>query len=409
MLGGERGVRVLARRRRSGRNGLLTPEDFRYEVRLERLRADRRRIPFCVVRLALRGKSRRRGEMRRLAQLILRHVRATDEKSVLGRSVLALLLVDTPEMGGRTVVDRLEDLALRSGFDVQISLRTYDPDAFGDNTSGDGAGSDESVSSDDEITGQGDGSDPGVPLPGRSYVPATKLSPAGVGSATGAFAMAEGRKIRIDYPVSTEFTRTSLLSSVLKRGIDIVTASIGLVFATPVLATAAIALLLDSKGPVIFSQLREGRGGNAFRIYKLRTMHTDAEARQASLRDLSERDGPAYKMKNDPRVTRVGRFLRSTCIDELPQLFNVLKGEMSIVGPRPLPVAESRACEAWHRRRLDVRPGLTCDWQINKQAAETFDDWMRLDLAYVDRGGVMRDLWLMVQTLRVPMGGRGGD
>lgn len=413
IFAGERSRRGYARRRRAGTLGLLTPEDFRYEVRMERLRADRRGIPFCVVRLALNGRNRRRGEMRRLTNLILRNVRATDEKSVLGRYVLALLLVDTAEMGGRTVLDRLEDLALRSGFDVKISLRTYDPEAFGDDQN-------EPPADFDENNGSGHGDTKGDGIADEiGKQSSVRLAPAvvksagtvgtAVGTAVGTVALASGRKIRIDHPVSSEYIRTSLFSAFLKRSIDISAASVGLIIAAPVLAASAIAIRLDSKGSPLFSQMREGRGGTTFRIYKLRTMHVDAETRQAALRELSERDGPAFKMKDDPRVTRVGRFLRSTCIDELPQLLNVLKGDMSIVGPRPLPVAESRACEAWHRRRLDVRPGLTCDWQINKRSAETFDDWMRLDLAYVDRGGVIRDLWLMVQTLRVPIGGRGGD
>jgi lipopolysaccharide/colanic/teichoic acid biosynthesis glycosyltransferase len=135
----------------------------------------------------------------------------------------------------------------------------------------------------------------------------------------------------------------------------------------------------------------------------------DAEDSQSELQAQSYRDGPAFKVADDPRVTPVGRPLRKYCIDELPQLWNVLKGEMSLVGPRPLPWHESRACQGWQRRRLEVRPGLTCDWQVDKAKVETFDDWMRLDLRYIDEIGLIRDLRLIARTVAVPIHGRGSE
>jgi len=173
-----------------------------------------------------------------------------------------------------------------------------------------------------------------------------------------------------------------------------------------VIALAAAVIKRDG-GPAFFLQSREGRDGVPFTIYKLRTMVVNAESQQADLRDKSERDGPAFKMRNDPRVTRFGQMLRSTCVDELPQLWNVLRGDMSIVGPRPLPVSESRACQPWHRRRLDVRPGITCNWQVAKEKADTFDEWMRMDLAYVDNANLWKDVTLMAQTVGVPLRAKG--
>lgn len=172
--------------------------------------------------------------------------------------------------------------------------------------------------------------------------------------------------------------------SAIKRGIDLIGAGVGLVLASPVLLLAMAAIRCFDGGPALYKQTREGYRGQPFTIVKLRTMVVGAEHSQADLRDQNLRDGPAFKIARDPRVTPIGHFLRRTCLDELPQLWNVLRGEMSLVGPRPLPWHESRACDRWHRRRLDVRPGLTCDWQIDKSRAETFDDWMRLDLQYVD-------------------------
>jgi lipopolysaccharide/colanic/teichoic acid biosynthesis glycosyltransferase len=194
-----------------------------------------------------------------------------------------------------------------------------------------------------------------------------------------------------------------------KRLIDIVGSSIGLLVSGPIIVAAMVAIRRQDAGPAIFKQTREGFRGKPFTIYKLRTMVVDAEASQSELRAHSHRDGPAFKIANDPRVTPVGRFLRKTCIDELPQLWNVLKGDMSLVGPRPLPWHESRACQRWQRRRLEVRPGLTCDWQINKSSVETFDDWMRLDLRYVDEICLFRDLRLIARTVTVPMSGRGSE
>jgi len=195
----------------------------------------------------------------------------------------------------------------------------------------------------------------------------------------------------------------------LKRAVDILGASTGLIFGGPIILGAMAAIRITSAGPAMFRQTREGYLGRPFTIYKLRTMVVDAELQQAQLQDKSHRDGPAFKMEHDPRVTRVGHWLRKTCIDELPQLWNVLKGDMSLVGPRPLPWHESRACTRWHRRRLDVRPGMTCYWQVDKSAAETFDDWMRMDLRYIDDSDLLGDLRLIAKTIAVPVFGRGSQ
>jgi lipopolysaccharide/colanic/teichoic acid biosynthesis glycosyltransferase len=181
-----------------------------------------------------------------------------------------------------------------------------------------------------------------------------------------------------------------------------------LIMTGPVILAAIAAIRWTDGQSAIFKQTREGYRGRPFTIYKLRTMIVDAEAQQDALRDQSHRDGPAFKITNDPRVTRVGNFLRKTCLDELPQLWNVLKGDMSLVGPRPLPWHESRACQHWHRRRLDVRPGMTCYWQVQKDSIESFDDWMRLDLRYVEQLGLVEDIRLIVKTIAVPVLGRGG-
>ena len=192
-----------------------------------------------------------------------------------------------------------------------------------------------------------------------------------------------------------------------KRLLDIVGASVGLVLTAPILLVSMLAIKLTSPGPAVFSQYRTGLGGRKFKIYKLRSMVTDAEERKRDLMELNEQDGPAFKIASDPRVTPVGRFLRATSIDELPQLWNVLKGDMSLVGPRPLPCNETDSCHGWLRRRLDVTPGLTCAWQTQPQRNQiSFDDWTRMDVRYIQERSVWTDLKHVWRTIGVVFGRR---
>jgi lipopolysaccharide/colanic/teichoic acid biosynthesis glycosyltransferase len=192
-----------------------------------------------------------------------------------------------------------------------------------------------------------------------------------------------------------------------KRSIDIAGALFGLVAFSPVMIMSAIVIKGTSRGPVIFKQRRAGLGGQPFWIYKFRTMTNDAEARKAALRQFSEQDGPAFKLANDPRLTPVGKFLRETSLDELPQLWNVLKGDMSLVGPRPLPMDESAECEQWQRRRLDVTPGLTCIWQVKGRSQVTFAEWMRMDVNYICRRNLFHDVKILLETIPAVLFRRG--
>ena len=170
---------------------------------------------------------------------------------------------------------------------------------------------------------------------------------------------------------------------------------------------AAGAIRCSSKGPVFFLQEREGKDGRKFSILKFRTMVVNAEALQKELLDQSEQDGPAFKLTDDPRVTKVGKYLRKSCIDELPQLWNVLKGDMSLVGPRPLPLHESLACTAWQRARLVVLPGLTCTWQAYGGRDVKFAQWMQMDLDYIKRRSFTFDLRLIFDTACIALLHRG--
>ena len=197
-------------------------------------------------------------------------------------------------------------------------------------------------------------------------------------------------------------------SLAVKRLIDIVGASAGLLLTAPVLIAAGIAIKLDSKGPVFFRQMRSGLYGRTFPMLKLRTMVADAEAQRETLLHLNEMDGPVFKVSDDPRVTRVGRFLRRTSLDELPQLWNVVRGEMSLVGPRPPLPSEVADYETFERRRLSMRPGLTCLWQVSgRNEVSSFEEWVRLDLEYIDTWSLSHDLRILLRTVPAVAQGTG--
>ena len=212
----------------------------------------------------------------------------------------------------------------------------------------------------------------------------------------------------LDVPILT-FTATPMQVGQLmvKRAIDLVGSLIGLVLTAPLFASVAALIKITSPGPVFFGQVRSGLNGRTFRMLKFRTMVEDAEDRLPEVRHLNEMTGPVFKAKNDPRVTALGRFLRQTSIDELPQLFNVLAGEMSLVGPRPPIPAEVDKYERWQRRRLSMKPGLTCFWQINGRNEVDFNEWMRLDLRYIDNWSLALDAKILLKTIPVVFSRRG--
>ena len=195
---------------------------------------------------------------------------------------------------------------------------------------------------------------------------------------------------------------------VLKRTLDIAVSSVLLAALTPLFAVTAIIIWMTSPGPVFYRQERVGLNKRRFRIYKFRTMVPNAERLMAQLERHNEVSGPVFKMKNDPRITPVGKVLRRTSIDELPQLLNVLKGDMSLVGPRPLPVRDYEGFnEDWQRRRFSVRPGITCLWQIKGRSSIPFEQWMELDLQYMDEWSLWLDLKILVRTIPAVVKGSG--
>lgn len=203
------------------------------------------------------------------------------------------------------------------------------------------------------------------------------------------------------------FPRKSVPYATAKRLFDIIVATVALTLAFPIMLVTAILIKLTSKGPILFKQVRVGEGGRFFWCYKFRSMCTDAEEKKSQLMHLNEASGPVFKMKKDPRVTPIGAFIRKFSIDELPQFFNVLKGDMSIVGPRPPIPAEVAEYTEFVRGRLAVKPGITCLWQVGGRSNVSFERWVELDLLYINTMSLKNDFKILVQTIPAVLKGSG--
>lgn len=210
-----------------------------------------------------------------------------------------------------------------------------------------------------------------------------------------------------DFVILDEPGRRAYAYRVTKRVIDLVLSLAMLVLAAPIMVAAAVAIKATSRGPILFRQLRAGREGRPFTMYKFRSMVNGAEEARTGLNFLNEAEGPVFKLRQDPRLTWMGRILRRTSIDELPQLFNVLRGEMSLVGPRPLPLNEVMTGSPAERSRLEVTPGLTCLWQISGRCEVPYSEWMQLDLLYIQNRSLKLDLQILLRTIPAVLSCRG--
>ncbi len=328
-------------------------------------RCERNGHEFSLVIIGTAGDSTPR-QLKRLAGYLCRRARATDEIGWFDSRRLCVVLPDTSEEGAIAFASDYTESANHRGLSPVCDVLSYHGQMHSDN---------ERLTAEQIATGiEEAGRD--IPLEQQRQFPTMQL--------------VESRMV------------TNLLVRPLpwwKRLVDLGIGSMTLLAALPVMAFIALMIKFSDRGPVFFSQRRAGLGGKPFTIYKFRTMIMGAEAIKDQLREKSEQDGPAFKIKHDPRITRIGRFLRETSLDELPQLFNVLKGDMSLVGPRPLPVEESNRCATWHRRRLDVTPGLTCIWQIKGRGNVTFAEWIRMDRRYIRARTFWVDLKLILMTV----------
>lgn len=341
-------------RNHTGGEKLLSPFEFRRELDKERARVDRFGGELSLLVLSPHDESDRERTLNEAARILVERKRTTDEVGWLGRNSIGAILTGTDAAGAwrvsEIVCERLDKETLPPAFQVYTyPERKDDPrdDEFSDSR------------------------------------------------------LEDLREVRSLHEIFVE------PMPVMKRLIDVALSGIALVLLLPLFAVVAIAIKWTSPGPVIFSQNRMGRGRRPFTLHKFRSMSADAERQKQKLMSQNEVDGPVFKIARDPRVTPLGKLLRATCIDELPQLWNVLVGEMSLVGPRPLPWDEACKCIRWQTRRFDVAPGLTCFWQV-KDARNSipFTDWMRLDLDYIRRSSVQEDLRLIWKTGLVMLGGR---
>jgi lipopolysaccharide/colanic/teichoic acid biosynthesis glycosyltransferase len=324
----------------------LNEKCFRLELARERMRVDRNQSPLAVLTIELPADRARSADFDFLARGLVRRLRNTDTVGLLAKRQVGVLLPDTSEPGAWKVASDICDVYPVGHDRPNCEVFVYPTDS----------------------------------TPRR------------------------GRTSETDQENVKENVATSIESLLIqptpkwKRAIDVLGAVVGLTLSLPLLAAAGIAIKVSSRGPVFYSQVREGMGGRRFRIYKLRTMQQGAHEKQSELRELSVQDGPAFKLQYDPRTTWIGRWLRATSLDELPQFWNVLRGDMSLVGPRPLPVHESIQCALWQRRRLSVLPGMTCIWQVTGRSRVSFDEWMRMDLQYVHRRSLLCDMGLILAT-----------
>lgn len=327
-------------------NSLHSAARMRAILDRERMRSDRGNSTFAVLTLNF-SKQREELDLPTLAQIFRDRLRATDDAGLLGSRHIAVVLPETPAEGAWKVSKDICDL-------LPAEMRRPECDV---------------------------------------YVYPANPPEGGIGTAVEVDQAQESRGVQ---PMEVLFAQPL---PVWKRMIDVIGAATLLMLAAPLIVLVALTIKATSRGPIIFAQRRDTISGRPFLMYKFRTMSADAELKKAALLPYSDQDGPAFKIAEDPRVTAFGRWLRVTSIDELPQLVNVLKGEMSLVGPRALPCDESNRCEPWQRRRLDVTAGLTCIWQVRGRSAVAFAEWMRMDLRYVNTRSLANDLKLISQTV----------
>lgn len=363
---------------------LASPDTMQWMLRHQLLLADRTHHPVAWIFASCDSAE----HQKQVADVLRRRMRETD---LLGQAPLELLapsqsssntlLVILPVTDKAGVRWLTQDVLRRfpAGERPGLAVHCYTPEASEDESAKRREGFDDRI-------GGGDGDPPS----------AIEQPPEGLGDE---FADAHTAARFADADFSPFVRKLPLW----KRSIDIAVASVGLLLTGPFLLVVGLLIRLDSPGSAFYLQPRAGLGGKRFNIYKLRTMVADADARKQDLAHLNEQDGAAFKLRRDPRVTRLGSLLRSTSLDELPQLLNILRGDMTLVGPRPLPVSESDNCSAWQRRRLEVTPGLTCIWQVHGRSRVSFDDWMRMDLRYVAKSGGtfgwVQDVSLMLKTV----------
>lgn len=348
----------------------------------ERARADRGGRELSLLLLGLDGRPPKGVGVSALIASIEKRCRITDEAGVFDGKTAFALLPETASQGARRVAESVQHALARQGIKTSFAIYTYTPKNNSDQQPPGGGGYEEAIAG---------------PVARRLPDPSAPQKPSASVAVT-----QDRRHYELDHAMVRKLPAW-------KRVMDIAVAGAMLVVLWPVLVTIGLLVKLESRGPAIFRQQRAGLGNRPFAIYKFRTMRHGAELERDGLLHINEQDGPAFKIRNDPRVTKLGAFLRKTSLDELPQLLNVLRGEMTLVGPRPLPCHEADGCVGWQRRRLEVTPGLTCIWQVSGRSSVSFDDWVRMDLAYKKRLSFWQDVRILFATVPAVLTQRGAQ
>jgi lipopolysaccharide/colanic/teichoic acid biosynthesis glycosyltransferase len=410
LVKGWKGFSVLGRIRPARiPDGLNSKDEFHVILKRERARSDRNGQGFSVVAFRAGCQDANNAFAECLKSVLLQRVRMTDEIGWLDEQRIGVLLCNTPTEGAWDYASHVQAALAAEGPVPECTVYTYPVLWVGFDDEKGAAGPNDRGR---QVLGKrglrhSPDRDCGTSRKGRGTAARTG------GGVMGANVLAPARDTvqsqRSRKPDVDLFPPVVSALPVWKRVMDIVGATVALIVLSPVMFAVAIAIRLTSNGPIIFRQLRAGLKGRPFTCYKFRTMVVDAEARKKRLLRYNERSGVAFKMTNDPRVTLLGHFLRKTSLDELPQFLNVLRGEMSLVGPRPLPIEEVQQQDAWHNMRLEVTPGITCLWQIYARHSRSFDRWARLDIEYIRKRSPLLDLKLLLLTIPAVISMRGAQ
>ncbi len=355
--------------------GILRRFEFQRLLDRERCRSDQNAHPFSLLLFDIEAKTP--SDLRRLCHLLASRIRLTDDVGWFNDDHIGVLLPDTPAAGAWAFMTDITRGLQRIACPVPIRVYTY------------GGQSHRAMM---EAPASPEAAAPPAPDPAYQEVREPPPPPA------------SGQPL----PAAEDMTELFLRPLPWwKRVEDVLGSLAALVIFSPLFLLIAIGVKLSSPGPIIYRQKRVGRGGKVFTFYKFRTMVQDADQRKQDLLPYNEMDGPVFKMRDDPRVTRFGRFLRRSSLDEIPQLWNVLKGDMTLVGPRPPTPDEVRRYDRWHRRRLEVIGGITGIWQVSGRNEVPFTEWMRMDARYVRKTSLWTDVKILFRTVWAVITGRG--
>jgi len=400
-------------RRRTSRSltGVLTASELDSVFRQERARVDRNgrcfSVMVCSVSNEAPGEALDFATFAEVARVLTSRMRTYDRIGNLDGQRLALVLPESDGQGAWMFADDVLAQLGEAGHRVDCEIFTYPLDRA-QLVRQDGAPPPLNSAHTDRNKVHDNGHDSGLATgtDGPRPRPVPKES-AEVAPDTEPWRLAEVRALAGPRPVMDLQQAFIEGLPAWRRAIDVVVALPLLIVFMPLFVLVASAVKVSSPGPILFAQLRAGRGGKPFRFYKFRSMYLDADRRKAELAGRNEKEGPIFKMRRDPRVTPVGRWLRKASIDELPQLWNVLVGDMTLVGPRPPTLDEVAAYERWQRERLDITGGLTCIWQVSGRSEIGFEEWVRMDLEYKRERSPWLDLKLLWRTLGAVFTGRG--